>query len=308
MELLEGKSEYIMNNTNTITVSKIQNLIYTIRQNQVMLDVDLAEIYGVEIRVLNQAVKRNPARFPSSFMFQLTKDEENSLRSQIVTLKNTNHQGRGKHRKYLPYVFTEQGVAMLSAVLRSDTAINVSIQIMEAFVQLRRFILENGQLLQRMGKIEQKQIETDRKIDKIFTAIEERDITPKKGVFFDGQIFDAHVLVSKIIKGAKTSIIIIDNYIDETVLILLSKRKKGVSGTIYTRPLSKQLKLDLEKFNKQYEPITIKKSRNVHDRFLIIDNKKLYHVGASLKDLGKKWFAFSKMEFDTVKMLSKLQK
>lgn len=288
-------------------VSKIQNLIYTIRKRQVMLDEDLAKIYGVAIRVLNQAVKRNPARFPSSFMFQLTKEEEQNLRSQIVIIKDSEIKGRGKHRKYRPYVFTEQGVAMLSAVLRSETAINVSIQIIEAFVKLRRFLLENGQLLERMGKIEQKQLETDKKIDKIFNAIEERDITPKKGVFFDGQIFDAHVLISKILKSAKISIVIIDNYIDETILTLVSKRKKGVSGTIYTRSISKQFKLDLDKFNRQYEPVTVKELRNVHDRFIIIDKSKIYHIGASLKDLGKKWFAFSKMGKEALKILEKLK-
>lgn len=306
-----------MNQNDVARSAAILNLIYMVRDSQVMLDTDLASLYGVETKVLNQAVKRNRERFPGRFMFQLTSEEVSALRSQFVTLKDvdtsanrksTSSGGRGRHRKYLPYAFTEQGVAMLSAVLRSERAVEVSVQIMDAFVHMRRFLLENGQILSRIGSIEKKQIETDSKLDQIFTALEERDITPKKGVFFDGQVYDAYVLVAKIIRSAKKSLILIDNYIDDSVLTLFTKRKNGVRATIHTRSLSKQLRLDLEKHNQQYPPVTIKEIKNVHDRFLIVDDQTVYHIGASLKDLGKKWFAFSKMGKEGMKIVERVSR
>jgi len=226
-------NELIMN-------KEIQSRIYAIRGVQVMLDEDLALLYGVDTKVLNQAVKRNSERFPEEFMFQITDDEFDRLRSQVVTLDS----GRGKHRKYLPYVFTEQGVAMLSAILRSDTAVKVSIQIINAFVAMRRFLLSN---------------------------------------------------------------ILIDNYIDDTVLTLFSKRKKGISLTVLTKTVSKQMELDVKKYNEQFPKTEIKEFANSHDRFLIIDESTVYHLGASLKDLGKKWFAFSKMEIGAARMLARLE-
>lgn len=285
----------------------IQNLIFTVRGKQVIFDKDLAQIYGVETKNLNRAVSRNIDRFPEKFRFQLSKSEfdefETALRFQIGTLKK----GRGQHRKYLPYAFTEQGVAMLSAVLRSKTAVNVSIQIMDAFVSMRKFIGSNAQLFQRLDRIELKQIEQDDKFNIVFDAIEQKDISPKQGIIFEGQIFDAHAFVSKIIKSAKKSIILIDNYIDESVLTILSKRRKNVDGKIFTKSISKRLALDIKKFNAQYDPITVEILENNHDRFIIVDHQTMYHSGASLKDLGKKISAFSQFDKNDLKLLDKLK-
>lgn len=284
-----------------IKTDVIRQLIYTFRGFQVMIDRDLAELYDVETKVLNQAVKRNIARFPKEFMFQLTSIEVEDWKSQIVT---SNREKMGLRK--MPYVFTEQGVAMLSAVLRSETAVKTSIQIMNAFVQMRRFLSDKTQVFQRLETIERKQLESDSKFKQIFDALEERQIIPEKGLFFDGQIFDAHVLVSKIIRSSKKSIILIDNYIDESVLTLLGKRNKHVTAEIYTKSISRQLHLDIKKHNLQYQPVTVKELQNVHDRFMIIDKNTVYHIGASLKDLGKKWFAFSKMGHEGLRIIEKL--
>ena len=280
----------------------IKDRIYSIRGVQVMLDGDLAELYEVETKVLNQAVKRNIDRFPEQFMFHLTMKDFKSLRSQIVTLKN----GRGVHRKYLPYAFTEQGVAMLSGVLKSDIAIQISIQIMNAFVSMRKFIAANADVFHRLDGVELKLITHDKKFGKIFKAIEDKDIMPKKGIFFDGQIFDAYTFVSDIIRSAKKSIILIDNYVDDSVLTLFDKCREGVKITIFTKELTKQLELDLGKHNAQYPSIEIKEFKKSHDRFIIIDDLVVYHFGASLKDLGKKWFAFSRFDKDAFKILDRL--
>lgn len=297
-----------------INILNIQNRIFTIREVQVMIDVDLAEIYGVETRILNQAVKRNQNRFPLEFRFQLNEEEtkflksqsqiskENPLTSQNVTLKDE----RGKHRKYLPYAFTEQGVAMLSAVLRSNTAVNVSIQIIKAFVDMKKFISTNAGLFQCFDIIDKKLIESDTKFDIIFNAIENKSIKADHRIFFDGQIFDAYTFVSDLIRSAEKSIVLIDNYIDDSVLILFSKRKSQVSLNIYTKAVSKELALDLKKHNEQYQPVKINVFKSSHDRFLIIDEKQVYHFGASLKDLGKKWFAFSKFDIEAFDILNRL--
>ncbi len=294
----------------------IQKQIFTIRGKQVILDRDLAELYGVEIRRLSEQVKRNKNRFPEEFRFQLTKDEYDSLRSQIATLEKnetasslntTLKAGRGKHRKYLPFVFSEQGVAMLSAVLRSETAVKVSIRIMQAFVEMKKFIVNNAALFQRLDKIELKQTETDQKFEQIFKALEDKSVKPKQKIFYDSQIFDAYTFVSDLIRSAKISVILIDNYIDDTVLTLFAKRGKNVTAKIYTKTINKQLELDLKKHNSQYPAIEIKEFKNTHDRFLIIDKKTIYHFGASLKDLGKKWFAFSKFDVDAIEVLNKLK-
>jgi len=268
---------------------------------QVMLDTDLAELYNVETKRLNEQVSRNIERFSQEFMFQLSKKEIENLRSQIATSR-LEYGGR----RYLPYAFTEQGVAMLSGVLKSDTAVRISIQIINAFVAMRRFIASNAQIFQRLDGVEKKQIEHDQKFEEIFDAIQSKDIKPEKGIFFDGQIFDAYTFVSDIIRTADTSIILIDNYIDDSVLTLFTKRKKNVSVTIFTKEITKQLLLDLNKYNAQYPPIEMKLFKDSHDRFLIIDNKIVYHFGASLKDLGKKWFAFCKFDTDAFKMMDKL--
>ena len=286
--------------------NEFQKLIYTIRGEQVMLDRDLAILYGVQTGRLNEQVKRNIKRFPERLMFQLTKEELNDWMSQIA-ISNKEKMGIRK----MPFAFNEQGVAMLSAVLRSDIAINISLKIMDAFVEMRKFIGSNAQLFQRIDKIELKQLtdktEIDTKFNQVFDAIEAKDITPKQGIIFNGQIFDAHVFVSKIIRSAKKSIVLIDNYIDESVLTLLTKRKKGVSAKIITKSISKRLELDVQKFNEQYEPITVEVLKNIHDRFIIIDEKDLYNSGASFKDLGKKISTFTKMEKSTLEILGKLK-
>ena len=295
--------------------SEIQKKIFTIRNEQVMLDSDLACFYGVDTRVLNQAVKRNSDRFPEDFIFQLTKEESDNLMSQNATsdedsLRSQNviiEKGRGKHRKYLPYVFTEQGVAMLSAVLKSETAVKMSVQIMNAFVAMRKFLVANAGVFQRLDNLEYKQIETDKKFEQVFDALQSKDIEPKQGIFFDGQIVDAYKFVSSLIRKAEKSILLIDNYIDESVLDLLSKKKKNTQVIVLTKNISKALKLDEKKFNSQYPAISIKQFDKAHDRFLIIDDKVVYHFGASLKDLGKKWFAFSKFDKDIFSLLENLK-
>ena len=280
-----------------VNAQQIQNHIYTIRNQQVMMDTDLAELYGVETKQLNKAVSRNLERFPERFRFQLTQKEYTNLRFQNGT-SSSEHGGR----RYMPYVFTEQGVSMLSAVLRSKIAVEVSIQIIDSFVEMRKFVTQNALLFQKIEIIEQKQQKTDERLDKVLNAIESNDINPKQGVFFDGQIFDAYVLMSSLIKEAKKSVVLIDNYIDETTLVHLShKVPKDVSISILTKVISKGLKLDLEKHNAQYATIEVKQLKHAHDRFLLIDEK-IYHLGASLKDLGKKWFAFSLIEEDVFEL------
>ena len=278
---------------------RIESKIYLIRGAKVMLDRDLAGLYGVPVKRLNEQVKRNIERFPEDFMFQLDLKEFSDLKSQFAT------SSWGGRRK-IPYAFTEQGVAMLSAVLGSETAVKVSVQIMSAFVAMRRFMLSNAQVFQRLGALELKQLETDRKLDKVLTAIESREIKPRQGIFFDGQVFDAYQFVSDLFRTAAKSIIIIDNYIDDTVLTHLGKRNKNVKVTIFTKAVSRQLALDIKKFNEQYQPVEVKEFNNSHDRFLIIDDKTVYHFGASLKDLGKKWFAFSMFDKEAISILSKL--
>lgn len=269
-----------------------------------MLDSELAELYGIDTRSFNQAVKRNIDRFPDEFMFQLNETEFDNLRSQIVI--SSSHGGR----RYLPYVFTEQGVAMLSAVLKSKTAIEVSIQIMHAFVEMRKFFAIHGDLVMKIQQIEQKQIlheaKTQEKFEAIFSALEEKPIVPKQGIFFDGQIFDAYVFVSKLIRSARKSIILLDNYVDETVLEHLSKSESQVKIHILTKTISNHLKLDIEKYNSQYKRIQIFQFNLSHDRFLIIDQSDIYHIGASLKDLAKKWFAFSKLEHSSFGLMERI--
>lgn len=297
------------NKENTAIVLREENLrslIYRVRGVEVMIDSDLAELYGVTPGRLNEQVKRNIDRFPETFRFQLSQDDYDSLRSQIATLET----GRGKHRKYLPYAFTEQGVAMLSAVLRSETAIQTSIHIINAFVAMRRLLAASGGLLQRMDTLEKRQIaneiKTDARFDKVFDALESRSLNPAQGIFFDGQIFDAYVFVNDLLRQAKKSIVLIDNYVDDSVLAQLAKRKKGVSATILTKAIGKALAQDLKKHNAQYPPIAIQEFADSHDRFLILDGETVYHLGASLKDLGKKWFAFSKMDKSGLKVMERV--
>ena len=249
---------------------------------------------------MNRQVKRNLKRFPADFMFQLTSEEYDGLKCQFGISNRW-----GGDRK-LPYAFTEQGVSMLSGLLRSDMAIEANILIMRTFVAMRHFLLSNAQVFQRMDRIELKQLETDQKIRKVFEKLEEKVITPKQGIFFDGQIYDAYEFICGLIRSAKTRIVLIDNYVDDTVLTMIDKRISGVSATIYTQKVSGQFRLDIDKHNAQYPAIEVKEFKKSHDRFLILDNQ-VYLIGASLKDLGKKWFAVSLMsETDPDILLSRL--
>jgi len=303
-----------MDENNDIFLTEIKSKIYTIREKQVILDNDLAELYEVETKVLNQAVKRNIGRFPEDFCFQLSKSEFEQLRSQIVTSTQiaflrsqfVTLENKKGGRTYLSYAFTEQGVAMLSGLLRSKKAIEVNIYIMRAFVYMRKILNSNITLSQRLENTEKKLFIHDEKFDKIFDLLETSKLEHKEGVFFEGQIFDAYNFVSDLIRRAVSSIILIDNYIDDSVLTLFIKRKNKVKVIIYIENISKQLNLDLVKYNSQYEPIEIKEIKNIHDRFLIIDEE-VYHIGASLKDLGKKLFAFSKLEKEGFKIFDKLK-
>lgn len=280
--------------------STIQQKIFTIRHVQVMLDRDLAELYEVDTKRLNEQVKRNMARFPESFRFQLTVDEKNEL------VANCDRFASLKHSSSLPYAFTEQGVSMLSAVLKSDTAIAVSIRIIETFVAMRRFMSQHALVFERMDAIERKQYATDSKVDAILDALEASRAQPTvQGVFYNGQIFDAYNFVSDLVRSAKQRIVLVDNYIDDTTLTLLSKNPNA-DITLYTQSISKQLALDIAKYNSQYKPLTVKEVNTIHDRFLIIDDTDGYLIGASLKDLGKKLFAFSKLDGALVKLLEVL--
>lgn len=285
----------------TLSQQHIENRIFTIRGKQVMFDRDLAEMYQVEVKRLNEQVKRNIDRFPETFRFQLNSQEKDELVANCDRFESL------KHSTVNPYAFTEQGVAMLSAVLRSEIAVKVSIQIMNAFVELRKLVGQETLQHLRLSSIENKLIEHDQKFNKLFSALENSEL-PQRGVYFDGQVYDAYQFVSDVIKNAKSSIILIDNYIDDSILTLFSKRKKNVTATIYTASISKQLRLDLEKYNAQYPEVKAELFKQSHDRFLIIDEKELYHIGASLKDLGKKWFAFSRMDSLCKDVLSKIKK
>lgn len=289
-----------MSDVTAIDEQIIQNKIHTIRGFQVMIDRDLAELYGVETRRLNEQVKRNIDRFPSDFMFQLSHEEFENWKSQNA-ISNSDKMGLRR----APYAFSEQGVSMLSAVLKTQTAIDLSVKIIRTFVSMRKFISQNAGIFQRLENVEQKLLKHDENFNKIFDAIESKDIKPKQGIFYDGQIFDAYAFVSELIKSAQNSIVLFDNYIDESIFILLSKNQ-NVDITIYTKTISKQLKLDGEKYNSQYKPIELKEFNLSHDRFLLIDDT-IYHIGASLKDLGKKWFGFSTMDKESFEMMNRVK-
>lgn len=283
------------NDISAVVVSDkvIKSLIYVVRGHQVMMDSDLAALYQVETKVFNQAVKRNIMRFPDSFRFQLTDDEYKNLKSQIVTSS-----GRGG-RRYLPYVFTEQGIAMLSAVLNSDIAIQVSIHIMTAFVEMRKFLVNNAVLFERISDVELKQSEyqkrTDERFEQVFDYIAEHEEVKQK-IFFEGQIYDAFSLLIKLVGNAEKSIILIDNYVDVGTLNILAKKKRNVNVCIYTMRQTKLTSADVKNFNRQYPKLEVKYTGSFHDRFLIVDGGSAYHIGASLKDAGKKCFAINQME------------
>lgn len=281
-------------------LKEIKNRIFNFRGIQIMIDRDLAEMYSVDTKRLNEQVKRNIERFPLAFRFQLNAYEKNELVANCDRFENL------KHSTTLPYAFTEQGVAMLSAVLRSETAVKVSIQIMNAFVEMRRVIGSYNGLIQRLDNIEQWRLKSDEKFEQVFRALEQGKQLPNQGVFFNGQIFDAYAFVSELIRSAVRSIQLIDNYIDDSVLLILSKRKPKVKVTIYTKNITRILGQDLAKFNAQYPTISIKKFDYSHDRFLIIDETRVYLFGASLKDMGKKWFGFTQINKDAVTILQRI--
>ena len=288
----------IMNELNEekYETEEIKQKIYTIRGKQVILDSDIAKWYEVETKKLNQAVKRNNERFPIDFCFQLTEEEYEFLRSQFVTLKI---QGRGQHRKYLPYAFTEQGVAMLSAVLHSTIAIKVGVRIMNAFIEMRKILNNNVQIYERLTNAEYKLKEHDKKFEEIFNQFENKENIKQK-IFFDGQVFDAFSMIIDLIKKAENEIILIDNYVDIETLNILSKKKDRVNAKIYTKKNTNLNPKDVNKFNIQYSKLEVKYTEKFHDRFLIIDKKYLYHIGASLKDLGKKCFGITLIKYEAI--------
>ena len=313
-------------------VEQIERLILSIRGKQVILDRDLARLYGVETKRLNQQVQRNLERFPEDFMFQLTKEEAELSRSQFATLNDGSDNLKSQFAtsseeeilksqfatsswggiRKLPYAFTENGIAMLSGVLRSPMAIATNIHIMRAFNAMRHFIGSHAQVFQRIEVLERTQLslvafkeETNRNFEEVFRRLDDNSEKPEKGIFYDGQIFDAYTFINERIREAKKRIVLIDNYVDDSVLTMLDKRTKGVDAVVYTKNISRQLSLDFEKHNAQYSPIEVKQFDRAHDRFLCIDDT-VYLIGASLKDLGKKWFGFVKLEQPTDELLSKM--
>jgi len=275
-------------------IKDIKSMILTIRGTQVLLDSDVSMLYGYETKQINKTVNRNKERFPENFCFRMTKEEFelissiHFLRFQNGTSKNSSRGGR----RTLPYVFTEQGIAMLSGLLRNEIAVQVSIGIMQAFVEMRRFISVNGKAFERISTVEYRLIEHDKRFDELFDLIQSpKDF--KEGVFYKGQIYDAFVLIMDIIRSAEKSITIIDNYSDDSVLNMLTEKKRHVAATIITGKPNRISQLALNKYTDQYSNLVILISDDFHDRFIIIDDRKLYHVGASLKDAGKKCFAMS---------------
>lgn len=309
MEESENKLEPIDNRNNT-SLLPIESLIHVIRGQQIMIDSDLARLYGVETKYLKRSVKANIKRFPPDFMFELELTEFDSLRCKNCT-SNTKPQRGGT--RYMPFAFTEQGVAMLSSVLKSDTAIEVNIRIMRAFTAMRSFLINNAHVFQRLETVEHHQLllqehlsEHDRKFEEVLSRLDDKDSEPIEGFFFEGQIFDAYSLISDLIRKASRRIVLIDNYVDDRILKVLTKREEGVSATIYTDPRHSQITNDLRRHNAQYSPVEVRHCSNVHDRFLIIDDT-VYFIGGSVKDLGKKIVAFSQMHQNPDIILARLR-
>lgn len=278
----------------------IKDLIYTIRGMQVMLDSDVANLFKYTTKNINKSVKNNAERFPEYYCFQLTTKEYNSLMTRRYNITKI---GRSNNRKYLPYVFTEYGITMLAALLKSEVAVNISIKIVNTFMQMRKNFSENNQVFERLTSLEYKLLEQEKKINNILGELKfEENI--KQKIFFKGQIYDAYSIIIDIIKSANKKILIIDNYIDDNVLKMLSKKKKDVEVTILTSIKSNIEKLDIKKFNKEYPILKLEKTNKFHDRFIIVDNKEMYHLGASIKDLGKKCFGINKIE--DIKIVEKI--
>lgn len=275
-----------------LTNEDIKSLIYTVRGKQVMLDSDVARLFEYATKDLNRNVKNNIERFPEYYCFQLTSEEYQSLRCKNFTLNET---GRGQHRKYLPYVFTEYGITMLAGLLKSEVAVNVSIRIVNTFIEMRKILSSNNQIFERLTNVEYKLLDHDKKFDEVFNQLQLED-NIKQRIFFNGQIYDAYSIIVDIIKRANKKILIIDNYIDDNVLKMLAKKKNNVEVVILTSDKSNIETLDIKKFNKEYPILKVAKTNKFHDRFIVIDNKEMYHLGASIKDLGKKCFAINRIE------------
>jgi hypothetical protein len=283
-----------------INENSIKDKIHTIRNLQVMLDKDLAELYGVETKRINEAVRNNQDKFMDDFYFELTNNEFENLRSKFSTANFSKTRTN-------PKVFTEQGIYMLATILKSKVASEVTVYIIKTFANMRKLISQNIPMFERFERIEQRLTIHDENFDKLFDALEDKTLKPKQGIFYDGEVFDAYVFINNLLKLATNEIILIDNYIDETVFTIFSKYP-NIKVQIYTSNITKQLKLDFQKYQTQYKNIDLIQFKNSHDRFLIIDKKEVYHLGASLKDLGKKWFAFSKFEIENLKILDYLKK
>jgi hypothetical protein len=282
-----------------INENNIKNKIYTIRNLQVMLDKDLAELYGVETKHINQAVRNNQDKFMEDFYFELSDIEFDNLRSKNLTANFAKVRTN-------PKVFTEQGIYMLATILKSKIASQVTVYIIKTFANMRSLISLNISMFERFERIEKRLTIHDEHFEKLFEALEDKTLKPKQGIFYNGEIFDAYIFINDLLKTAKNEIILLDNYIDETVLTLFSKYA-NIKVKIYTYIITKQLKLDFQKYQTQYKNIELKEFKNSHDRFLIIDKNEIYHLGASLKDLGKKWFAFSKFDINSLDLLKKLE-
>lgn len=291
--------EDTMNDLDEIVQSSIENMVYVIRDKQVMLDSDLAVLYQVETGALNRAVKRNISRFPEDFRFQLTKEEYQNLKCQTGFASFDQEEKNYGGRRTLPYAFTEQGISMLASVLHSEVAVKVSIGIMRAFVEMRRFITNNALLFERISNVELKQLEyqkqTDEKLEQIFEYISDHEESNQK-VFFDGQIYDSFSLIVSLIQKAQKEIVLIDGYVDVGTLNFLSKKNEGVNVMIYTLERTKLSQMDIANFNAQYSSLVVRYTQVFHDRFLILDRKIAYHIGASLKDAGKKCFGITLIE------------
>jgi hypothetical protein len=282
----------------TTTTDTVSTKIHTIRGLQVMLDRDLAELYGVETKHINQAVRNNQDKFLDDFYFELTDNEFEDLRSKNLTANFAK-------TRTTPKVFTEQGIYMLATILKSKVASQVTVSIIRTFATMRKLISQNSVMFERFERIEQRLSIHDKNFDKLFEALEDKTLKPSHGIFYDGQIYDAYAFVNDLLKSAKTEVVLIDNYINDTVFTLFSKYP-NLKIKIYTQSIGKQLSLDYQKYQAQYQNIDLLKFKNAHDRFMIIDEKEMYHIGASLKDLGKKWFAFSKFETDAFEILGRL--
>lgn len=281
-------------------VESIRDRVYMLRGEQVMIDSDLADIYGYELKAMNQQVRRNIGRFPEDFMFQMTREEVDLVKSQFVTSRENNFfSGQGGGRRKLPYSFTEQGIYMLATVLKGELATKQSIFIMRAFKEMRHFIANNAFMFEKINAIELKQLEyqkdADEKFGRIFEYMAEHEESNQK-IFYDGQIFDAFSIFADIIGHAKKEIVLIDGYIDVVTLNILAKKNSGVDVFAYTLPSARISMQDISNFNAQYPSLMVKKTTVFHDRFLIIDGVEGYHIGASLKDAGKKCFGITKIE------------